>query len=64
VTSGLRFGTPGISSRGMGVEEVKMIAGWIDQILSKPVDPSIQRWVREKVKNLCRRFPLRDRLEG
>jgi glycine hydroxymethyltransferase len=64
VTSGLRFGTPGICSRGMGAEEVKMIAGWIDQILSKSDDPSIQKRVREMVKDLCRRFPLRDRLEG
>ncbi len=64
VTSGLRFGTPGISSRGMGMEEVRMIAHWIDQILSKPGDPSIQQGVREEVRNLCRQFPLRDRLEG
>jgi len=64
ITSGLRFGTPGISSRGMGEEEVKLIAGWIDQILSAPDDPSIQKGVRQMVKDLCRRFPLRDRLEG
>jgi len=64
ITSGLRFGTPGISSRGMGAEEVKVIAGWIDQILSAPDDPSIQKRVRQMVKDLCRRFPLRDRLEG
>jgi glycine hydroxymethyltransferase len=64
VTSGLRLGTPGISSRGMGAEEVKIIAGWIDHILSRPDDPSIQQQVREMVQNLCRRFPLRDRLEG
>jgi len=64
VTSGLRFGTPGISSRGMGVEEVKMIAGWIDQILSRPDDPSVRQRVHGMVKDLCRRFPLRDRLEG
>jgi glycine hydroxymethyltransferase len=64
VTSGLRFGTPGISSRGMGEEEVKVIAGWIDQILSNPDEPSIPKRVGEKVKDLCRRFPLRDRLEG
>jgi glycine hydroxymethyltransferase len=64
VTSGLRFGTPGISSRGMGAEEVKRIAGWIDRILSKPEDLSIQKRVREMVSDLCRRFPLRDRLEG
>ena len=64
VTSGLRFGTPGISSRGMGTEEVKLIAGWIDRILSKPGDISTQKRVREMVSDLCRRFPLRDRLEG
>ena len=64
VTSGLRFGTPGICSRGMGAQEVKMITGWIDQILSKPDDLSILKGVRKMVKDLCRRFPLRDRLEG
>jgi len=64
VTSGLRFGTPGISSRGMGPEEVKQIAGWIDRILSKPDDPSVQKSVAAMVADLCRRFPLRDRLEG
>lgn len=64
VTSGLRLGTPGISSRGMGAEEIKMITGWIDQILSNPEDRSIREGVRQRVKDLCRRFPLRERLEG
>lgn len=64
VTSGLRFGTPGISSRGMGEEEVKTIAGWIDQILSRPDDVTVQKRVRQGVTDLCCRFPLRDRLEG
>jgi len=64
VTSGLRFGTPGISSRGMGEKETVLIAGWIDQLLSKPDDPSVRQRVRRRVKDLCRRFPLRDRLEG
>ncbi len=64
VTSGLRFGTPGIASRGMGEEEVKAIAGWIDQILSRPDDKLIQKRVGEMVSDLCRRFPLRERLEG
>jgi glycine hydroxymethyltransferase len=64
IASGLRFGTPGICSRGMGVEEVKRIAGWIDQVLSAPDDTSSQKRVRERVSELCRRFPLRDRLEG
>ncbi len=64
VTSGLRLGTPGLSSRGMGAEEVRTIAGWIDQILSNPDDRSVQKRVGEMVKDLCLRFPLRDRLEG
>jgi glycine hydroxymethyltransferase len=64
VTSGLRFGTPGLSSRGMGLEEVKQIAGWIDQVLSKPGDPYVQKNVAAMVGDLCRRFPLRDGLEG
>jgi glycine hydroxymethyltransferase len=64
ITSGLRFGTPGISSRGMGEGEVKVIAGWIDQILCKPDDTSIQKRVRQMMQDLCRRFPLRDQIEG
>jgi glycine/serine hydroxymethyltransferase len=48
----------------MGEEQVVLIAGWIDQILSKSDDPSIQKRVREMVKDLCRRFPLRDSVEG
>jgi len=64
VASGLRFGTPGISSRGMGPEEVRQIAGWIDRILSRPDDPTIRQSVAAMVGDLCRRFPLRDRLEG
>jgi glycine hydroxymethyltransferase len=64
VTSGLRFGTPGISSRGMGPDEVRAIAGWIDEILSKPADLSVQQRVGAMVGDLCRRFPLCDRLEG
>jgi glycine hydroxymethyltransferase len=64
VTSGLRFGTPGISSRGMGPEEVTQIAEWIDRILSKPADSSVRKSVAAMVEDLCRRFPLRDCLEG
>jgi glycine hydroxymethyltransferase len=64
VASGLRFGTPGISSRGMGPEEVQQIAGWIDRILSRVDDAAVHNSVAAAVRDLCRRFPLRDRLEG
>jgi glycine hydroxymethyltransferase len=64
VTSGLRFGTPGIASRGMGPEETVQIAEWIDRILSRADDAAVQKSVAAAVRGLCRRFPLRDRLEG
>jgi glycine hydroxymethyltransferase len=64
VTSGLRLGTPGICSRGMGAEQVVLIAGWIDQILSKPDDAAVRQRVGEMVKDLCRRFPLREAVRG
>jgi len=63
VTSGLRFGTPGICTRGMGEEETRHIAGWIDRILSKPDDRSVQQAVRREVRGLCRRFPLQPNRE-
>ena len=59
-TSGLRLGTPGICTRGMGEDEVRLIAGWIDRILSQPAEPAVQQRVREEVQALCLRFPLRD----
>jgi glycine hydroxymethyltransferase len=43
----------------MGADEVRLIAGWIDRILSDPADPAVQQRVREEVQALCRRFPLR-----
>jgi glycine hydroxymethyltransferase len=58
-TSGLRLGTPGICTRGMGADEVRLIAGWIDRILSHPAESAVRQCVREEVQALCRRFPLR-----
>ncbi|HOD82704.1 MAG: Serine hydroxymethyltransferase [Planctomycetes bacterium ADurb.Bin126] len=56
--SGLRFGSPAVTTRGMGADEMKLIAGWIDKILlsqgeSKPIDE-----VRGAVLELCRSFPI------
>ncbi len=53
--SGLRIGTPAITTRGMKEEEMKKIASWIDQVISD--ENSIPK-VREEVKNLCKEFPL------
>jgi glycine hydroxymethyltransferase len=58
VTSGLRIGTPAATTRGMGEEEMKTIAGWIGDVLDAPDDVSIQARVKEKVRALTAGFPL------
>jgi glycine hydroxymethyltransferase len=60
--SGLRFGTSGISTRGMDEDEVALIAGWIDQVLARPGDAAVCDRVRAEVQALCRRFPLPETL--
>jgi glycine hydroxymethyltransferase len=58
ITSGMRFGTPAATSRGMGKEEMKLIAGWIVSIISNFGDLSLQKKIREEVLQLCSRFPV------
>jgi glycine hydroxymethyltransferase len=65
VTSGIRIGTPAMTTRGMGVAEMGRIAGWIDDVLQTPSDEKLAARVREEVRALCREFPLyEDWLEG
>jgi glycine hydroxymethyltransferase len=58
VTSGIRIGTPALTTRGMKEEQMKTIADLIDQVLSKAEDASIREKVKNKVQELCRQFPL------
>jgi glycine hydroxymethyltransferase len=58
VTSGLRIGTPALTSRGMGVEEMHRIARWMSQVVRSPNDSDVLRAVREEVREMCRAFPL------
>ncbi|MYD77328.1 MAG: serine hydroxymethyltransferase [Gammaproteobacteria bacterium] len=58
VTSGLRIGTPAITTRGFGVEEASLVTGWICDILDNIGDESVERDVKAKVLDLCSRFPL------
>ncbi len=58
VTSGLRIGTPAVTTRGMGPAEMKTIAGWIGEVLAAPEDASVQQRVLGKVHELTAAFPL------
>ncbi|MFW5879070.1 MAG: serine hydroxymethyltransferase, partial [Myxococcota bacterium] len=58
VTSGLRIGTPAMTTRGMGPEEMKTVGSLILQVLDAPEDEALKQRVREEVRALCRRFPL------
>jgi glycine hydroxymethyltransferase len=58
VTSGLRIGTPALTTRGMKTDDLRTIAGWIVEILEDPTDEARQDRIREGVEELCTRFPI------
>ncbi|HCM73060.1 MAG TPA: serine hydroxymethyltransferase, partial [Armatimonadetes bacterium] len=60
VTSGLRLGTPAVTTRGLGEAEMKLIAGWMARVLRAPQDEAVQAAVRAEVAAVTQRFPLHD----
>ncbi|NUP57838.1 MAG: serine hydroxymethyltransferase [Gemmatimonadaceae bacterium] len=58
VTSGVRIGTPAVTTRGMKEREMAQIADLIDRVLAAPEDQGLAARVREEVKTLAARFPL------
>ena len=56
--SGIRIGTPALTTRGMGVAEMRSIGGWILQVLKAPDDETLHARIRGEVKNLCKQFPV------
>jgi glycine hydroxymethyltransferase len=58
VTSGIRLGTPVVTTRGMGEAEMAAIAAFIARVLRHPAEATMVAEVRREVQDLCRRFPL------
>jgi glycine hydroxymethyltransferase len=58
VTSGLRLGTPAITTRGFGPTEVRELANWIAEVLDAGGSDAVVEAVRERVLDVCRRFPV------
>ena len=58
VTSGLRIGTPALTTRGMGTEAMEAVGGWIARVLESPGDSETISAVRDEVRELCDAFPL------
>ncbi len=58
ITSGIRIGTPAITTRGMKEKEITLIAGWIDTVLKNINDESKIKGVNKEVLNLCKKFPV------
>jgi len=58
VTSGIRLGTPAITTRGFGVTEMRQIASMMAAVLQNPGDKKVEKTVAEEVASLCGRYPM------
>jgi glycine hydroxymethyltransferase len=58
VTSGLRIGTPAVTTRGFAESECRDLAGWMCDVLDNLEDQTVNDGVREQVEALCKRFPV------
>jgi glycine hydroxymethyltransferase len=58
ITSGIRLGTPAVTTRGFGIEEMKHVASLIVKVLSHSGDKRAQEQVCQEVREMCQRFPI------
>lgn len=58
VTSGIRLGTPSVTTRGMTPKVMEEVAGMIQEVLERPEDQKVRRDVQKRVKQLCKQFPI------
>ncbi|HEX4497643.1 MAG TPA: serine hydroxymethyltransferase [Thermoanaerobaculia bacterium] len=62
VASGIRLGTPALTTRDMKEPEMDLVGGFIGEILDAPEDTGVRESVKGKIRDLCERFPLYDPL--
>ena len=58
ITSGLRIGTPAVTTRGFNVEDCRALAGWMCDVLDAMGNEQVEAEVREKALDICRRYPV------
>jgi glycine hydroxymethyltransferase len=58
ITSGARIGTPALTTRGMGSEQIERVGALISRVLSNPDDERAKGEVADEVSTLCDEFPL------
>lgn len=56
--SGIRLGTPALTTRGMKEDDMRRIADWIAEVVARPMDEDVQHRVREGVLEMTKRFPI------
>ena len=58
ISSGIRLGTPAITTRGMGTKEIKQLASLLTKVLSNLANEKVKKEVSQQVAVLCQRFPI------
>jgi glycine hydroxymethyltransferase len=58
VTSGIRVGTPALTTRGMGTDEMKVVGQWISQVIKDPENEALKQKIKAQVHELCEKFPI------